>query len=105
MSGSSGTIDVEDLVEDLTDSAERVELTALHLVQQPAQLRIVRDRALQMPLRASGRDREYLAREVAPPPLVEAPGVDEEGAVLADLLPQLRHAFVSHRLGEHDRRP
>src|SRR5436305_11226758 len=105
MSVSSGAVNVEDLVEDLTDGAERVELPALHLVEQAAQLGIVAYRVLEMHLRPRGRDREHLAGEIAPATLVELLRLLEMGSMRSDLLPQLGHALAARRLGEHDRRP
>ena len=61
----------------------------MHLVEQAAQLRIVRDRLLQVGLRAGGCDRENLAREVLAAPCVEKAVRLEVGAVTGDLLPQL----------------
>src|SRR5438876_8203704 len=81
---------VEHLVHDLSNGRERVELSALHLIEQPPQLGIPGDRALEMGLRAGGGDREHLAGEILAPPLLQQPFAFEEGAVRLDLLPQLR---------------
>ena len=55
-------------------------------------------------LRPARRDREHLAREIRPAPLLELPALLEERAMLLDLLPQLRHVLAAHRLREDDRR-
>src|SRR6266496_684256 len=56
------------LLHDLAYGSQGIELAALHLVEQAAQLRIVGDGVLQVRLRARRGDGEDLAREVAPPP-------------------------------------
>src|SRR6266568_7263004 len=77
MSGSVGARSVaansEHLLQDLTNSTQGVELTALHLVEQAAQLRIVCDGELQVAFCPRGCDREHLAREIAAAPLLELP--------------------------------
>src|SRR2546426_2733096 len=64
ISGSPGavsvTANVEHLLKDLTNSAQRVELAALHFVEQTPKLRIVRHRMLEMLLRTRGGDGEDL---------------------------------------------
>src|SRR5439155_2449111 len=72
---------VENLLEYLIHGRERVELAALHLVEQPPQLRIPADGALQVPLRPQARNREHLVREVAAAPLLEPPVLREPRAV------------------------
>src|SRR4029079_353402 len=98
------TVDSEHLLEDLTDGAQRVELTALDLVEQPPELRVVRDRPLEVLLRARRGDREHLARQVPPPTLVELSRLLEVGTMRLDLPPQLRDVLAARRLGQHDRR-
>src|SRR5262249_10925030 len=108
MSATVGAVfvaNLEHLVEDLTDGRERVELAPLHLVQQPPQLGVARDRALEMVLCPRRGDREHLGREVAPAPLVEAAVGGEVVAVRLDLLPERLDALAAQRLGEDDRRP
>src|SRR5215471_4965539 len=58
----------EHLLHDLAHRGQRIELAPLHLVEQPPQLGIVRDGVLEMSLRTRRRDREHLARQVAPAP-------------------------------------
>ena len=53
---------VEHLLHDLANGRQRVELAALHLVEQPPQLGVAGDRLLEMRLRACRGDREDLAR-------------------------------------------
>src|SRR6267154_1546176 len=69
MSGSVGAVSVaanfEHLLQDLTNCAQRVELAALHFVEQPPQLRIVRHTSFEMPLGPRGCDGEHLAGEIA----------------------------------------
>src|SRR3989442_1156149 len=109
ISGSPGavsvTANVEHLLKDLTNSAQRVELAALHFVEQTPKLRIVRHRMLEMLLRTRGGDGEDLAREIPPPPLLELPRLLEVGAMRLDLLPQLGHVLAARCIGQHDRRP
>src|SRR3954447_4595889 len=76
---------LEHLLHDLPNRAQGVELAALHLVEQAPQLRIIRDRPLQMRLRPGRGDREHLAGEILPAALVEQAPRLEEGAVLLDL--------------------
>src|SRR5438067_886055 len=57
-----------------------------------------------MAARPARGDREYLARKVRPPSLLELPTPFEECAVLLDLLPQLRDVLTAHGLREDDRR-
>src|SRR4051812_28532086 len=109
ISGSPGAVavaivDSEHLLEYLPYRSQRVELARLHLREQPPQLGIVRHRLLEVAARSARSDREDLARKVRPPPLLELPALLEKGAVLLDLLPQLRHVLAAHRLGEDDRR-
>ena len=51
LSIGAGVIDPEHALHDLPHGRERIELAALHLVEQPAQLRIVGDRLLEVDLR------------------------------------------------------
>src|SRR5262249_13058419 len=95
---------VEHLVNDLLNRGERVELSALDLVEQPPQLRIARHGVLQMRLRARRRDRENFAGEVLAAPLLEQPLVDQEGAVRLDVFPQLGHVLTPSGVGQDDRR-
>src|SRR5947207_13714710 len=67
---------------------KRIQLSALDLVEEPSQLRIVGDRSLEVRLRPARRDREHLARQVLPPALHEQPLRLEVLPVLLDLLPQ-----------------
>src|SRR5207302_1438157 len=105
ISGSPGAasvaiVDPEDLLEYLAHRGQRVELTRLHLGEEPPQLGVVRDRTLEVAARAARRDREHLPREVRPAPRLELPALLEERAVLRDLLPQLAHVPAADRLGE-----
>src|SRR5438046_2400562 len=96
--------DVKDLLHDLLHRGQRVELPPLDFVQQTPQLRVIRNRTLEMSLRAPGRDGEDLTGQIAAPPLLEPSFSLEMRAVLLDLLPELRHVLVTSRLGEDDRR-
>src|SRR4051795_6154469 len=98
------SMNVEDLLHDLAHGRQRVELSALDLVEQAPQLGVARDRALEMRLRAGGGNREDLAGEVFAAPLLEQPLLLEKGAVRFDFLPQLGHVLASRRLRQHDRR-
>src|SRR5579871_5036595 len=105
MSASAGAVmDSEHLLEYLSHGGERVELARLNLREQPPQLRVVGDSALEMPAGAARRDCEHLACEVRATPLLELSALDEERAVLLDLLPELGDVLPPHRLGEDDRR-
>src|SRR5438874_1358230 len=109
ISGSPGAVavaivDSEHLLEYLPYRRQRVELPRLHLGEQPPQLGVVRHRLLEVAARPARSDREDLAREIGSAPLLELPALLEKGAVLLDLLPQLRHVLPAHRLGEDDRR-
>src|SRR6187549_2837524 len=88
--GAVPVFNLEHLLHDLANGRQRVELTPLHLVEQPPQLGIILHRTLEMRLRPRRRDGEHLAGEVAPPPLVEPAVRDEELAVPLDLAPHLR---------------
>src|SRR5947207_7423099 len=90
----------EHLLHDLAHRRQGIELAALHFVEEPTQLRVVRDRALEMRLRARGRNCEHLAGEVAPPALVELAAALEERAVLRELLPERVDVLAGRRLGE-----
>src|SRR5437867_7351869 len=103
-SASRGAIELEDLLEDLGDRAQRVELAALDLLQHPAQLGIVRDDPLEVLLRSGGRDREDLACQMLAAALLEPAVLREVGAVLLDLRPELVGALSACGLREHDRR-
>src|SRR5438105_956079 len=73
-------------------------------VQRAAQLGVALHRALEVGLRPRRGDGEHLAREVPPPPLLEAALVCEVRPVLLDPRPQVGHVVLPHRLGEDDRR-
>src|SRR5690242_10165973 len=77
---------VEHLLHYLPHRRERIQLAALHFVQQAPKLRVVCDRLLQMRLCAPRRNRKHLAGEVLAPALVELPFLLEVGAVRLDLL-------------------
>src|SRR5204863_3559789 len=94
---------VEHLLHYLPYRRQRIELALLHFVEQPPQLRIVGDGLLQMCLCPPRRDREHLAGEVLPPPLLEPALLLEVCAVPLDLLPKLRDVLAARRLGQHDR--
>src|SRR5205085_6847944 len=94
---------VEHLVNDLSNRGERVELSALDLVQEPAQLGIVGNGALEMSLRTRRSDGEHLTGEMLATPLLEQFFVHEEGAVRLDVLPELRHVLAARRVRQHDR--
>src|SRR5207244_12277354 len=76
MSASVGAVfcvaNLEHLLHDLLDCRQRVELAPLYFVEQTPQLRIVRDRALQMSLRATRCDGEHLTGEILASPLLES---------------------------------
>src|SRR3954453_1072340 len=76
---------LEHLLHDLPNGAQRVELAALHLVEQASQLGIVCDGPLQVRLRAARGDGQPLAGEILTPPLLEDALGLEERAVLLDL--------------------
>src|SRR6476646_9910281 len=82
-------IDPEHLFDDLPYRGQRIELAVGDLVQQAAQLRILGDGVLEVRLRPRGGNREDLAREVPPPPLLQQVLALEVGAVLADPRPEL----------------
>src|SRR6185437_1977994 len=97
-------VDLEHLLEYLPYRRQRVELPGLHLGEQAPQLVVVRHRLLEMTACPAGSDREDLAREVRPAPLLELPALLEKRTMLLDLLPQLWHVLAAHRLGQDDRR-
>src|SRR3954451_22985049 len=109
ISGRPGAVlvvaNTEHLLQNLTHRAQRIELSALHLVEQPSQLLIVGYSMLQMGLRARRRDGEYFAGEVLGAPALQLAGLRQEGTVRFDLVPELRDAIPPSRLGEYDRRP
>src|SRR6476619_1327617 len=78
---------MEHLVNDLSNRGERVELSALYLVEQPAELRIPRDGVFEMHLRARRRNCEHLGGEMLAAALLQESLVHEEGAVRFDVLP------------------
>src|SRR5436190_2542137 len=109
ISGSPGAVAVaivnpEHLLEYLSHRRQRVELTCLHLGEQPPQLGVVRHRLLEVPARPARRNREDLTREIRPAPLLELSALLEERTMLLDLLPQLGHVLAAHGLRQHDRR-
>src|SRR5713226_7384488 len=108
MSASVGAIcciaKLEHPLHDLLYRSERIELPALHLVQEAPKLRIIRDGAIEMGLRAAGCNRKDLTGQILAPALLEPPVGLQISAMLLDLLPQLRHVLPGGRLGEDDRR-
>src|SRR6266516_3883994 len=86
--GAARVAKFEYLLHYLSDGGQRIELAPLHLVEEPPQLRISLDRALQVCLGPARSDGEYLAGEVLAAPLLEAPVRLEMRAVLRDLLPE-----------------
>src|SRR6476646_6056182 len=100
MSARVGRSNSKHLLEDLTNSRQRVEAARLHVVEQPAQLRIVEYGQLEMAARASGGNLEDLARKVRTAPTLELTVDLEPRAMLGDLLPQRLDALTTHRLGE-----
>src|SRR5213592_4511498 len=105
MPGAVFVAKLEHLCKYFSNRRQGVELPALDLVEQPAQLRIIRDRTLQAGLRPSGGDREDLPREIVAPLLLEQALGLEKNPVLLDLLPQLRHVLAASRVRKDDRRP
>src|SRR5881397_4047760 len=108
MSASVGAVLVaklEDLLHYLPNRRQRIELAPLNLVEQAPQLRISLDGPLQMRLRATGRDREHLAREILPPALLEQAVRLQVRAMLSDLRPEHVDVFAARRLREDDGRP
>src|SRR5215211_5463968 len=71
--GAVAVANAKDLLHDLAYRRYRVELPSLNLVQQPAKLRVVRNRGLEMLLRPPGGDREHFAGQVPAPAAVELP--------------------------------
>src|SRR4029450_13846287 len=79
----SGTgIDSENPLKYLSHSRQRIELAALHLIQQAPKLGVVRHCLFQMCLCPRRRDREHLAGQVLAPALVEQPVGLEARAVV-----------------------
>src|SRR3954465_2748950 len=64
--GAVVLVNVEHLLHDLANGRERVELAALDLVEQPAELLVVRNRTHQMCLCPGRSDSEHLACQVPP---------------------------------------
>src|SRR6476661_5933238 len=91
---------MEHLVNDLSNRGERVELSALHLVEQPAQLGIPRDSAFEMHLRARRPNCEHLGGEMLAAALLQDSLVHEESTVRFDVLPELRHVLPACRVGQ-----
>src|SRR5215217_7500088 len=87
--GPCSVFNSEHLLHDLANGAQGIELAPLHLVEQPAQLRVVFDRPFEMRLRARRRDGEHLTGEIPPPALVEPTVLLEELTVPDDLVPEL----------------
>src|SRR6266540_6444141 len=101
MSASVGTVSVansEHLLHDLADGRERVEGTALNLVQEPPQLGIVGHRLLEVCLRPIRRDCEHLTREVAPTAFLELALRLQERPVAAHGVPQRLDVVAANRL-------
>src|SRR4051812_32374007 len=108
MSGSVGAVSVaansEHLLQDLTNCAERVELAALYLVEEPPKLRVVRDSMLEIALGPGGCNGEYLAGEIAAAPFFELARPLEVRAMRLDLLPQLGDVLAARGGRQNDRR-
>src|SRR5712691_4897284 len=89
----------------LPNRRQGIQLPPLHLVEQPLQLRVALDRALQMRLRPSRCNREDLPGEVLAPALLQSSIRFEVGAMSRDLLPEGVYVVAAQGLGEHDRWP
>ena len=101
MSASVGAVlvvNLEHLLHDLANRGQWVELTSLNLVEQPPELGVVADGVLQVGLCPRRGDREHLAREVPPAPLLEAAVLLQERPVPLDLVPQLVDVLASASL-------
>src|SRR5919106_801302 len=110
MSASVGAVRVaigphpEYLLHDLTNRGERIELTPLHLAEQPPQLGVLGDGVFEMGLRPRARHGEDLAGEVARPPLGERAALLQMTPMAGDPLPQLVDPFAADGLREDDGR-
>src|SRR5947208_7280888 len=85
-SGFLSVGELEDLLHYLAHRRQRIELTALHLVQEAAQLGISLDRALEVGFRPARSDREHLAPQVLAASLLQPSVRLEMRAMLGDLL-------------------
>src|SRR3954453_20369167 len=105
MSRSAGAVRIANpkhLLHDLAYGCQGIELAALHLVEQPPQLGVVRHRVLEVRLRARRSDGKDLAGEVAAAALLKPAALLEKGAVRGDLVPQHFDVLAARRLREHD---
>src|SRR5262249_59570010 len=78
----------EDLFHYLPNRRQRIELPALHRVEDPLELGVALDGTLEVSLRPARRYGEHLTREMLPPPFLEQAVRLEVRAVFRDLLPQ-----------------
>src|ERR671930_164749 len=109
MSASVGAVscvaNFEDPLHYLPDRGQWIELTALDLIEQSPELRVVCDRPLEVRLRAPRSNGENLAGQVLTPTFLEAALRFEMRPVLCDLRPELRHVLAARRIREDDGRP
>src|SRR5476649_2564219 len=97
-------LNVEHLLQDLTNGRQRIQLPGLHLIEQAPELGVLAHRLLEVAAGAGRGYREDLVCEVAAPAALELACRLEPRAMLQDLLPERAHALAPQRLGEHDRR-
>src|SRR5262249_44262452 len=99
-----GAIELEHLLEDLADRAQRLEFPLLHPCQKPLETCVAGDGFAEMGARAARSDREHLRGEVLPPALLEPP-VDRKLVTMSlERGPQLRDVLATERLRQEDRR-
>src|SRR3954447_19963857 len=103
-SGASiAAFDPDPPLQHLLHRRQRIKPPLLDVGEQPRELRVAGDRALEVRLRARRGQREHLRSEPPPPRPLELAGGLEERAVRLDRGPQLVDARLLDRLGEHDR--
>src|SRR5687767_2125094 len=104
MSAIVGPIELEDLLHDLPNGAQRIEGALLDLREHTPKVRIAGDGVAQVCACPARGDREHFRREVATPALFEATVRLERRAMLLDRLPERRDVLAAERLGEEDLR-
>src|SRR6476659_1697656 len=102
MSAIVGAIELEHLLEELPDGAERIELAVLDSGEHALEPGVGGDRLAQVGARTARGDGEHLGREVLAPPRLEPAVARERFTMGIECPPQLGSVLAAQGVGQHD---